>query len=205
MKMQVLKNILLFILIFGFILFGILYPSLYSDETSIHFIISFFSVILLFTTITLDKFFEKNIFCLNFYELLIAGYWKNIYLIAVYIFLPLLMSIPFLISKNFNNFLIVFSSCYFQAIVIVSLFKLFFNLLKKETWYIITMVILLSLVLSNNFTFGQYFLFNPLLGITFSPYYFDFTFTVWNVVLSALITYSIVGLMYVTKDLIKRK
>jgi hypothetical protein len=202
--MALFKKILPFILIFGFVLFGIFNSELYSERDSFHFIISYHSLFLLLLISAFSDFFKLKIFNLNFYELLVASYWKNSFLFLIYIFLPLLVSIPLLISKNINDFVIIFASCHFQAIIIISFFKLFINHLKNFYWDIFVMINLFSLVLSNRLASGEYLLLNPLLGITFLPNYFKIDVLIQRILLVILLTYSIVGLMYIVNSIAKK-
>ena len=201
--MQVLKKIVWLSLFAGFTVFGALYPDDYLNDNSIHFLISFYSFLVFQSLIFSEDVLKKHFLGLKVMDLLFAFDWKNKYQFVICALFPFLFSFPAILAKDLSLFVIIFSTCYFQSIIVLVFLNCFFQLLKKNSWHIISSLLLLSIIVSDKINYGEYLLFNPLLGAAFIPYHFNFTLNIIHVLIAAAVAYFFV-LVFILLKRIKK-
>lgn len=195
--MKTIKIILLILFVIGVSIFGVLNPNLYAQKDSLQYLISLNSIIYIFIMIETYPLFLKYIKDQNFTKLVIGVGWLNFYQVAILLATPLLLSIPLLISKELKLFVMLFSTCYFQGILMLTLIKHFYRPSDRNAWYVFTMLLLISVILFDKVSFGSILSLNPILTLSFIPYYFDFELTLLNFIISIGISYATAFVLYV--------
>jgi hypothetical protein len=202
--MNIVKVTLLFLIVFGLSVFGIFNPNDYTSFQSIQYLITYNSVLIsLYLLFTSDK-FEKHLMDQDLFEIIGGFKWISIYHMFSLLFIPLIISIPFLLAYKLKLFIVIFSTCYLQALIIITLFRLFYNQKIKKLWLSITMIFVLSVVLSSKFEDAHFLIMNPFLSVSYIPYFIDQEFTSLNLISSFIITFSLIsGIQFLNKNMRK--
>lgn len=185
--------IVFFLIIVGFVVFGMWHPELYLSKSSIPYVVSFVSILLLFIHIHSNT-FESNQKKYHLAQLTFGFGWRNVYQFSTTALVAFVISLPSLIEGRLVDFVILFSSCYFQSLIIHSVTHIFYKRSKRNLWHAITGILTVSVIVADKVEHGFYLLFNPLVGLSYIPYWFNFELSWMNVLISAGLSYVIVFL-----------
>lgn len=94
----------------------------------------------------------------------------------------------------------LFSVCFLQNLLIVSLYKLFYTKIKLNTFKLISSLLIFSIAISESFDIEGIISFNPLLTLSYVPYMFEYSLLAVNVLLSFLLIYSAIYLLNLFVD-----
>lgn len=194
------KLIILFLFLIILFSFSLIVSNDYVLINNIPFLLSISTISCLFIINETRKKFEETFMEISVFKITFKIFWINFYQFALLFLIPLIISFSFLLSLELKLFTMLFSVCFLQNLLIVSLYKLFYSKIKLNTFKLISSLLIFSIAISESFDIEGIISFNPLLTLSYVPYMFEYSLLPVNVLLSFLLIYSVIYLLNLFVD-----